>query len=173
MIEKRNIFLIGPMGAGKSTIGFQLSKHLGMSFYDSDHEIEKRTGVDISWVFDIEGESGFRVREEKVISELTQMNKIVLATGGGSILSKKIRNILSARGVIIYLKVAIEKQLLRTNRSKHRPLLNTTESSEMVLRRLANVRNPLYEEISDITINTNNQHTKSIVNYIVHTLKTI
>ncbi|CAL4043636.1 Shikimate kinase 1 [Buchnera aphidicola (Takecallis arundicolens)] len=173
MIEKRNIFLIGPMGAGKSTIGFQLSKQLGMSFYDSDHEIEKRTGVDISWVFDIEGESGFRVREEKVISELTKMNKIVLATGGGSILSKRIRNILSARGVIIYLKVAIEKQLLRTNRDKHRPLLNTTESSEMVLRRLAIVRNPLYEAMSDITINTNNQHTKSIVNYIVNTLKTI
>lgn len=173
MVEKRNIFLIGPMGAGKSTIGLQLSKELGMSFYDSDHEIEKRTGVDISWVFDVEGESGFRLREEKIISELTAMNKIVLATGGGSILSNKIRNILSARGIIIYLKVAIEKQLLRTNRSKHRPLLNTTESSEMVLRRLATIRNPLYDEISDITINTNNKHARAIVSYIIQALKKI
>ncbi|QCI26146.1 shikimate kinase AroK [Buchnera aphidicola] len=173
MVAKRNIFLIGPMGAGKSTVGLQLSKELGMSFYDSDNEIEKRTGVDISWVFDVEGESGFRLREEKVINELTQMHKIVLATGGGSILSKNIRNILAARGTIIYLKVAIEKQLLRTNRSKHRPLLNTAESSEMVLKRLAKIRNPLYDEISDITINTNNKHARSIVSYIIQTLTKI
>ncbi|WP_343182493.1 shikimate kinase AroK [Buchnera aphidicola] len=173
MIEKRNIFLIGPMGAGKSTIGRQLSKELGMEFYDSDQEIEKRTGADISWVFDIEGEDGFRVREEKIIDELTKMNKIVLATGGGSIISKKIRNNLSSRGIVIYLQVAIEKQLDRTKRDKHRPLLNSSESIQTVLQNLSIKRTPLYEEISDFTINTDNKNAKSIVFNIIKMLKKI
>lgn len=173
MVKKQNIFLIGPMGAGKSTIGLQLSRELNMVFYDSDREIEKRTGVDISWVFDIEGESGFRFREEKIINELTKKSNIVLATGGGSILSKKNRNILSSRGITIYLQVTIEKQLLRTNRYKHRPLLNTSESSDIVLKRLAKIRNPLYEEISDITINVDNKTVKLVINYIKNYLKKI
>ncbi|CAL4324080.1 shikimate kinase AroK [Buchnera aphidicola] len=173
MFEKRNIFLIGPMGAGKSTIGRQLSKELNMEFCDSDQEIEKRTGADISWVFDIEGESGFRVREEKVINELTNMHKIVLATGGGSILSKKIRNLLSSRGIIVYLKVTVEKQLMRTKTDKHRPLLNTSEPAEVVLKKLSIIRNPLYEEISDVSIDTNNKNSKIIVVNIMNFLKTI
>ncbi|QCI27349.1 shikimate kinase AroK [Buchnera aphidicola] len=173
MVKKQNIFLIGPMGAGKSTIGLQLSRELNMAFYDSDREIEKRTGVDISWVFDIEGESGFRFREEKIINELTKKSNIILATGGGSILSKKNRNILSSRGITIYLQVTIKKQLLRTNRYKHRPLLNTSESSDIVLKRLAKIRNPLYEEISDITINVDNKTIKSVINYIKNYLKKI
>lgn len=161
------------MGAGKSTIGRQLSKELGMEFYDSDQEIEKRTGADISWVFDIEGEDGFRVREEKIIDELTKMNKIVLATGGGSIISKKIRNNLSSRGIVIYLQVAIEKQLDRTKRDKHRPLLNSSESIQTVLQNLSIKRTPLYEEISDFTINTDNKNAKSIVFNIIKMLKKI
>ncbi|CAL4324179.1 shikimate kinase AroK [Buchnera aphidicola] len=173
MLEKRNIFLIGPMGAGKSTIGRQLSKELHMDFYDSDQEIENRTGVDISWVFDVEGEVGFRIREEKIIDELTKMNKIILATGGGSILSKKIRHCLSSRGIIIYLKVEIEQQLMRTKREKHRPLLNTSDSTEEILKKLSYERNPLYEEISDIIINTNNKNVKAIVSNIIHMLKKI
>ncbi|CAL4323872.1 Shikimate kinase 1 [Buchnera aphidicola (Pterocallis alni)] len=173
MVDKRNLFLIGPMGAGKSTIGRQLAKELNMDFYDSDQEIEKRTGVDISWVFDIEGEEGFRKREEKIINELTSINKIVLATGGGSILSKKIRNVLSARGIIIYLKVTIEQQLIRTKMSKNRPLLNGSQPKEVILKDISIARNPLYEEISDIIVHTDNKSTKAIVYQILNDLKKI
>ena len=107
MAEKRNIFLIGPMGAGKSTIGRHLAQQLHLDFYDSDTEIENRTGADISWVFELEGEDGFRVREENVINDLTQKQGIVLATGGGSIKSKDSRNRLSARGIVVYLETTI------------------------------------------------------------------
>lgn len=119
MAEKRNIFLVGPMGAGKSTIGRQLAQQLNMEFYDSDQEIEKRTGADVGWVFDVEGEDGFRDREEKVINELTEKQGIVLATGGGSVKSRETRNRLSARGVVVYLETTIEKQLARTQRDKN------------------------------------------------------
>lgn len=119
MAEKRNIFLVGPMGAGKSTIGRQLAQQLNMEFFDSDHEIEKRTGADVGWVFDLEGEEGFRDREEKIINELTEKQGIVLATGGGSVKSKETRNRLSARGVVVYLETTIEKQLSRTQRDKN------------------------------------------------------
>nr|AAC36834.1 shikimic acid kinase I [Escherichia coli]CAA79665.1 unnamed protein product [Escherichia coli] len=104
MAEKRNIFLVGPMGAGKSTIGRQLAQQLNMEFYDSDQEIEKRTGADVGWVFDLEGEEGFRDREEKVINELTEKQGIVLATGGGSVKSRETRNRLSARALSFILK---------------------------------------------------------------------
>ncbi|VTN12262.1 Shikimate kinase 1 [Raoultella terrigena] len=107
--RKRNIFLVGPMGAGKSTIGRQLAQQLNMEFYDSDQEIEKRTGADVGWVFDVEGEDGFRDREEKIINELTEKQGIVLATGGGSVKSRETRNRLSARGVVVYLETTIEK----------------------------------------------------------------
>ncbi len=104
MAEKRNIFLVGPMGAGKSTIGRHLADQLHLEFFDSDQEIERRTGADIAWVFDLEGEEGFRRREEGVISDLTEMQGIVLATGGGSVMSKEVRNKLSARGIVVYLE---------------------------------------------------------------------
>lgn len=171
MLEKRNIFLIGPMGAGKSTIGRQLAKELNMGFYDSDQEIEKRTGASISWIFDIEGEVGFRIREEKIINELTSMNKIVLATGGGSIISPKTRHCLSSRGIIIYLKATIEKQLIRTKTNKKRPLLHMQESTKEVLKKLSLERNPLYQEISDITINTDDKSAKYIIYNIINHLK--
>lgn len=109
MAEKRNIFLIGPMGAGKSTIGRHLAEQLHMEFFDSDHEIERRSGADIGWVFDVEGEEGFRIREEKVIGELSEQQGIVLATGGGAIKSRETRNKLSARGIVVYLETTIEK----------------------------------------------------------------
>lgn len=127
MAEKRNIFLVGPMGAGKSTIGRQLAQQLNMEFFDSDQEIERRTGADVGWVFDVEGEEGFRLREEKIINELTEKQGIVLATGGGSVKSRETRNRLSARGVVVYLETNIEKQLARTQRDKKRPLLQVDE----------------------------------------------
>ncbi|ALD15464.1 shikimate kinase [Buchnera aphidicola (Aphis glycines)] len=173
MAEKRNIFLIGPMGAGKSTIGRQLSQQLNMDFFDSDQEIEKRTGATISWVFDVEGENGFREREVKVIDEITQKQGIILATGGGSVEYKKNRNILSARGVVIYLETTIEKQLSRTKRDKKRPLLQTNISNRIILENLAIKRNPLYEEIADFKIHTDTQSAKSVANNIVRLLEKI
>lgn len=170
MAEKRNIFLIGPMGAGKSTIGRQLAQQLNMEFFDSDHEIERRTGADVAWVFDVEGEAGFRIREEKVINELTEKQGIILATGGGSIKSRETRNRLSARGIVVYLETSIEKQLARTQRDKKRPLLQVDEPKE-VLESLATERNPLYEEIADITIQADEQSAKTIANQIIKMLE--
>ncbi len=170
MAEKRNIFLVGPMGAGKSTIGRHLAQQLHMEFYDSDTVIEERTGADIAWVFDVEGEEGFRIREEKVINDLTENQGIVLATGGGSILSKESRNRLSARGIVVYLETTIEKQLARTQRDKKRPLLQTEQPRE-VLESLADQRNPLYEEIADFIVRTDDQSAKIVANQIIELLE--
>lgn len=166
MAEKRNIFLIGPMGAGKSTIGRQLAQMLNMEFIDTDSEIEQRAGADISWIFDLEGEEGFRKREERIINELTQGQGIVLSTGGGSIVSKDNRNALSARGIVVYLETSVEKQFQRTQRDKKRPLLQT-EDPRQVLEALANTRNPLYEEIADITLQTDDQSAKVVATQII------
>ncbi len=167
MAEKRNIFLVGPMGAGKSTIGRHLADQLHLEFFDSDQEIERRTGAEIAWVFDIEGEDGFRRREEGVISDLTEMQGIVLATGGGSVISKDVRNKLSARGIVVYLETPIEKQVARTQRDKKRPLLQTKEDPKEVLERLAEERNPLYEEVSDFVVRTDEQSAKVVANQII------
>ncbi|NLJ92975.1 MAG: shikimate kinase AroK [Aeromonadales bacterium] len=167
MAEKRNIFLVGPMGAGKSTIGKYLAQQLHMEFYDSDHEIERRTGADISWVFDVEGEEGFREREEKVINDLSELQGIVLATGGGSIKSKESRNRLSARGIVVYLETPVEKQLARVQKDKRRPLLQTEEEPRAVLERLAAERNELYLEIADYVVRTDEQGAKMVANQIV------
>jgi shikimate kinase len=171
MAEKRNIFLVGPMGAGKSTIGRHLADQLHLDFFDSDQEIERRTGADIAWVFDIEGEEGFRQREETVISDLTEKQGIVLATGGGSIISKEVRNKLSARGIVVYLETPIEKQLARTQRDKKRPLLQTDEDSKDVLVRLADERDPLYSEVSDFVVRTDEQSAKVVANQIIEKIK--
>ncbi|WP_392566192.1 shikimate kinase AroK [Utexia brackfieldae] len=173
MAEKRNIFLIGPMGAGKSTIGRQIAQQLGMEFFDSDQEIEKRTGADIAWIFDLEGEDGFRAREEKVINELTEKQGVVLATGGGSVLSKETRNRLSARGIVVYLETTIEKQMSRTQKDKRRPLLQGTNTPRERYEELAKERNVLYEEIADITIKTDEQSAKSMAGYIIEQIEQI
>lgn len=171
MAEKRNIFLIGPMGAGKSTIGRQLAQQLNMEFYDSDQEIEKRTGADVSWVFDIEGESGFRKREKNVISDLTSKKGIVLATGGGSVILKETRSKLSARGIVIYLEASIDIQLLRTQKDKKRPMLQVKDIPvKNILESLAEFRNPLYQSIADIIINMSNKSIKSAVFHIIDLL---
>ncbi|GGB19643.1 MULTISPECIES: shikimate kinase AroK [Agarivorans] len=169
MAEKRNIFLVGPMGAGKSTIGRHLAQQLHLQFYDTDQEIERRTGADIAWVFDVEGEAGFRVREEGVIDDLSQMQGIVLATGGGSVISKENRNHLSARGIVVYLETTIDKQFARTQRDKRRPLLQTEEPRE-VLESLAAERNPMYAEVADYTVKTDDQSAKAVANQIIELL---
>ncbi|WP_287816724.1 shikimate kinase AroK, partial [Idiomarina sp.] len=160
-------------GAGKSTIGRQIARQLHLEFFDSDSEIERRTGADISWVFELEGEEGFRAREEKVIEELTENMGIVLATGGGSVMSKESRNRLSARGVVVYLKTPIEKQLARTQRDKRRPLIAEADDPRKVLEQLAQERDPLYEEIADITVQTDDQSAKFVVNDIIDQLESI
>jgi shikimate kinase len=167
MAEKRNVFLVGPMGAGKSTIGRHLADELHLEFYDSDQEIERRTGADIAWVFDLEGEEGFRVREENMINELSDKQGIVLATGGGSIISKTVRNRLSARGIVVYLQTTIDKQVARTQRDKRRPLLQT-DDPEQVLINLAEERNPLYEEVADYVIDTDDQSARAVASQIIN-----
>ncbi len=166
MAEKRNIFLVGPMGAGKSTIGRHLADELHLDFFDSDQEIERRTGADIAWIFDLEGEDGFRKREENVINDLTDKQGIVLATGGGSIVTKAVRNRLSARGIVVYLQTTIDKQVARTQRDKRRPLLQN-EDPEKVLRDLAEMRNPLYEEVADYIVDTDDQSARAVANQII------
>ncbi|WP_041069901.1 shikimate kinase AroK [Candidatus Ishikawella capsulata] len=170
MADKRNIFLVGPMGAGKSTIGRQLAQQLNVEFYDSDQEIERRTGADIGWVFDVEGEVGFRKREEKIISELTERQGIILATGGGCITSPQTRKCLSARGIVVYLETTIEKQISRTQRDKKRPLLQVDSPVNEVLEKLAKKRNPLYQEIADLIIRTDDQNAKAVANQIIQIL---
>ncbi|MFA3791808.1 shikimate kinase AroK [Aliiglaciecola sp. SL4] len=167
MAEKRNIFLVGPMGAGKSTIGRHLADELHLEFFDSDQEIERRTGADIAWIFDLEGEDGFRLREETVINDLTDKQGIVLATGGGSIVSKNVRNRLSARGIVVYLQTTIDKQVARTQRDKRRPLLQK-DDPEMVLRELADTRNPLYEEVADYIVDTDDQSARAVASQIIN-----
>ena len=166
MAEKRNIFLVGPMGAGKSTFGRHLADELHLEFYDSDQEIERRTGADITWIFDLEGEEGFRKREENVINDLTDKQGIVLATGGGSIMTKAVRNRLSARGIVVYLQTTIDKQVARTQRDKRRPLLQK-DDPEQVLRDLAEKRNPLYEEVADYVVDTDDQSARAVANQII------
>ena len=166
MAEKRNIFLVGPMGAGKSTIGRHLADELHLDFYDSDQEIERRSGADIAWIFDLEGEEGFRAREENVINDLTDKQGIVLATGGGSIVTKAVRNRLSARGIVVYLQTTIDKQVARTQRDKRRPLLQNGDP-EKVLRELAELRNPMYEEVADYIVDTDDQSARAVANQII------
>ena len=141
-----------------------------MDLYDSDQEIERRTGADIAWVFDVEGEEGFRKREEQVISDLSEMQGIVLATGGGAIKSSLTRNRLSARGIVVYLETPIEKQLARTQRDKRRPLLQTEEPPREVLTRLAEEREPLYREIADYVVRTDELTAKQVATQIVELL---
>jgi shikimate kinase len=165
-----SLFLTGPMGAGKSTIGQQLSKQLDLPFQDSDHEIEARTGVDIPLIFELEGEAGFRKRESVVIDELTQLPEIVLATGGGSILDPANREHLNSRGQVIYLRASVDQQLKRTRMDRNRPLLQT-EDPRARLEELMAVRDPLYLEIASIVIETDGMRVRDVVKKILEMLK--
>jgi shikimate kinase len=162
---RRNIFVIGPMGAGKTTVGKRLADLRGMDFVDSDHEIEARCGVDIPFIFEKEGEAGFRRREKQVISELTSRSNIVLATGGGAVLDQESRQNLASRGFVIYLHASIEQQLQRTSRSENRPLLQTPNRRE-VLEQLFEHRDPLYREIADLTLESDGHNTRWLVKEI-------
>ncbi|MBT8112145.1 MAG: shikimate kinase AroK [Gammaproteobacteria bacterium] len=157
MVDTQNIILIGAMGVGKSTVGKRLAKKLAIDFYDSDQEIVKKTGVDIATIFEYEGEEGFRNREEKILKDLCKLEPIVLATGGGAILSKKTRELLTMSGTVFYLKASIETILNRAKNENSRPLLNTSDKRETISY-LLKQRTPLYESVAHHTINTN-RHT--------------
>lgn len=164
-----NIILIGPMGSGKTAVGKHLSKMLDMQLYDSDTEIERITGVDIPFIFEKEGEAKFREREVEVIDALTQMNGIILATGGGAILSPLNREHMKLRGKVVYLKTSVEQQLERTRQTRHRPLLNTIDP-EKKLRDLIAIRAPLYESIADVTVSTDHRRVHAVALDIIHGL---
>ena len=169
MNRVNNVFLVGPMGAGKSTIGRQVASLLRLDFDDTDHEIQRRTGVDIATIFDFEGEEGFRRREKAILDELTQREGQVLATGGGSVLdTDNLRN-LSSRGVVVYLYCSPEQQHQRTLRDKRRPLLQTKDPLSK-LRQLMEERDPLYRKAADLVVTTENRSASSVANEIVRKL---
>ncbi len=166
MKHPKNVFLIGPMGAGKSAVGRQLARMLHLTFMDSDEEVENRTGVDISFIFEKEGEEGFRKREAKVIEDLSIMDGVVLATGGGAVSDAQNRSNLGARGYVVYLKTSVDQQLQRTARRDVRPLLENGDRRE-VLDELMTEREPLYLEIADLTIDTDGRKVNAVAGEIL------
>ena len=171
MATHSNIFLIGPMGAGKTTIGRQLARRLKMDFYDSDRVIEDRTGADIPLIFEKEGEEGFRKREAAAIDDLTKKQNIILATGGGAVLKKENRENLVNRGTVIYLHSNLKSLLERTHKDKNRPLLHGEESPEVTLKRLIEQRDPLYRETADHIIDTSSNSIRGVIQAIISCLK--
>jgi shikimate kinase len=167
MQEKlNNIVLIGPMGSGKTTVGRRLAEQLKIDFYDADHEIINKTGVSIDHIFDVEGEQGFRKRESDVLEELTSMHNIVLATGGGAVLSEGNRLLLKKSGSVIYLLSSVDQILRRTAKSKTRPLLENSSDRRKTISDIIDSRDSLYREIATFIINTNGKKLNEIINEI-------
>ena len=156
MKNTTNIFLVGPMGAGKTTIGRLLSDRMELNFVDADKYIEEVTGANIPWIFDVEGEAGFRERETRAIDELSQGEGVLLATGGGAVTREINRQLLSERGVVVYLYATVDQQVDRTARDRNRPLLQN-DNPRQVLEDLFVVRDPLYREVADIIVTTDNR----------------
>lgn len=169
-MNRQNIFLVGLMAVGKSTVGRHLADTLSMPFYDSDAEIEARAGAEVSWIFDVEGESGFRDREEHVIDDLSQMQGVVVATGGGAVKRANNRVHLASRGIVIHLDCPLQRLLARTSKDKKRPLLQGDDREE-VLRKLLCERAPLYAEIADYRFISDQQSVKTLVQQIVRQLR--
>ena len=169
MLTKRNIFLIGPMGSGKSAVGRQLARLFRLSFHDSDADIEAKTGVDIAFIFEKEGEAGFRLRERESIDRLTQLEGVVIATGGGAVIHADNRRALAERGVVVYLETSVDQQLERTRQGKHRPLLNDTDPKTK-LAELMRERALLYREIADLTVSTDGRRVQLVAEEIYREL---
>jgi shikimate kinase len=172
MSRFENIYLIGLMGAGKTTIGRQLARTLKLPFYDSDKAIEESTGVDIPTIFEFEGEEGFRDREQKMLQQLTKMQGIILATGGGAILREENRKLLKENGFIVYLQCSVDRILERTRRDSQRPLLNTDNPRERIETLFAQ-REPLYLSCADYKIDTGVLQSKVVVSHILEEYKSV
>ncbi|NBQ11275.1 MAG: shikimate kinase AroK [Gammaproteobacteria bacterium] len=170
MEKPRNVFIVGPMGAGKTTVGKLLADELGLEFLDSDKEIEDRTGADIGWIFDVEGETGFRKREAAMIDELTARSGVLVATGGGAVLLEENRKRLVSRGTVIYLNAPLEQQIERTSRDRTRPLLRDGEPGD-VLAALQEDRGPLYQEVADFTFTADRRSAKALAQEIARALE--
>jgi len=165
MLNAENVFLVGPMGSGKSAVGRQLAARLGLEFVDSDAEIESVTGVDIAYIFEREGEAGFRTRERDVLDVLTARPRVLVATGGGAVIDPATCERLRSRGRVVYLRTSVNQQLARTRRSGHRPLLRTQDPLG-TLERLMQVRAPLYERTADLVVDTDGRKVTSVVDEI-------
>jgi len=170
MAVMKNIYLVGPMAAGKSTIGKELAKLFAYDWIDTDQEIVARTGVELNWIFEQEGEAGFRARESKLVAELVQRDQIVISTGAGTVLDPKNRDKLKETGLVIYLKVSLRKQLQRTEKDKKRPLLQS-EDKEARLRELAEQRNVIYADMADLEIATDSNRVEFILEQLVAQIK--
>ena len=169
MKHPQKVFLVGPMGAGKSAVGRHLARAMHLDFADSDNEIESRTGVDIPFIFEKEGEGGFRRREAVVIDDLSQRDGIVLATGGGAVLLPENRNHLGGRGFVVYLYTSVKQQVTRTAKGRERPLLEGGDP-QRILEELFEQRDPLYREIADLVVETDGRKVKSVVDEIIEHL---
>jgi len=169
---EKSIFLVGPMGSGKTAVGRRLARLVGFRFLDSDAEIESRTGVDIPYIFEKEGEAGFRVRERDIIDDLTREPGIVLATGGGAILLPENRERLAARGHVVYLETSVGQQVERTKHGTHRPLLDTADPRTR-LAELMQVREPLYRAVATVTVPTDRRKVLAVAEEIVERLSAL
>ena len=169
-LRVKRLFIVGPMGVGKTTVGKLLASELGLRFLDSDREIEKRTGTNISWIFDVEGEKGFRDREQQVLEELANEDNVVIATGGGSVLRERNRENLKTRGLVIYLNADLALLVKRTKDETKRPLLKGKDPKK-VLEKILRERRSLYKEVSDIEINVAEKSSKNTVVKIMKTLQ--
>jgi shikimate kinase len=163
--KRDNLYLIGPMGSGKTAVGRRLAALLGKQFYDSDAEIERRTGVDIRFIFEKEGEARFREREREVIADLTALHDVVVSTGGGAVLDAENRARLAANGTVVWLQATVDTQLQRTRPSRNRPLL-ATDDPRAVLERLKSVREPLYDQIADLKIDTSGRRVRAVASSV-------
>ncbi len=167
-----NIFLVGPMGVGKTTIAHHVAEIRNLTFVDSDHEIEQRSGATIPLIFEYEGEAGFRKREREIIADLTKRHNIILSTGGGVVLDANNRKHLDSRGYVIYLQASVDELLKRTAHSYNRPLLRT-KNPRLKLETLLNERHPLYEEVADVTIETGHRSIRQVVKAVLKQLNKV
>ena len=169
----KNIVLVGPMGAGKTTIGRRLARELNQDFFDTDHEIIDKTGVTIDHIFDIEGEEGFRERESKILENLCQMSNIILATGGGIVILPKNRKILRNAGLVVYLSSSVDQLLRRTAKSKTRPLLENSSDRRKTITELVEARDAYYREVATVVVDTTGKKLHEVINIIIREIENV
>ena len=162
----KNIVLVGPMGSGKTTVGRRLAHELNQDFFDTDHEIIDKTGVTIDHIFDIEGEEGFRERESKILENLCQMSNIILATGGGIVILPKNREILKNAGLVVCLSSSVDQLLMRTAKSKTRPLLENSADRRKTITELVDARDVYYREVASLVVDTTGKKLHEVINII-------